>query len=523
MTSRSRVLGPRRLVAVLALLLLGGACTGGGGKTSSTGSAPSCHPNRGGTVTVGVQDDIVSWDYNVNGTTGGPTPLNATSLVFDPLVRPTDDVSGVEYRLARSITPSDDYQTWTILVRPGVRFQDGRPLTSADVAFTLSYVLHGPFGYALGSVKSIDPVDNLTVRVRLSAPYTHFVTEGLAEYAASVIPNNFGGKSKSDFWRHPYGTGPYKLSSYTPGSGFDLVRNPEYWDRKVPRYIEKIEFKFVPDSNDRILGLEGGDFQLIDRVPPDAKDRLPGDALLRPTKDSTITDALFPNSDNPLLADDGVRRAIFYGIDRQSIIQVLNGLAAPAVASVANVLPGITPGRVVPQYDLQRAKQLMRSSSHPSGGSFSLQFVQGDPAVSLEAQVVQSDLAKLGIHVDLRPLGFAEFFDRAVKSEFDMMLFPNTAVTPDPIDAVGFFVSTKGYWGGWPTATQAKLLGQLEAASAEAQREKIYDASEADVLSNAYVIPLVDRFYIDAQNVKLANLAISRFDQWHLETAWLCA
>jgi peptide/nickel transport system substrate-binding protein len=215
-----------------------GAVVGAGGfLTACSGSSTSSHatstagkPKRGGDLKVGL-------------TGGGPTDtvdphkgityLDSSRLqsLYSPLVQ-LDANAELEYMLAESITPNSDFTQWTIKLKQGVTFHNGKPLTAQDVIFTLNRILSNQLSGSIPlgpiDIKNTKAVDAHTVQVAMSKPYSSFVTQLAASWVYLYIaPVGFNPAK-------PVGTGPFMFKSFSSGQRSVFTRNPHYWRSGLP-------------------------------------------------------------------------------------------------------------------------------------------------------------------------------------------------------------------------------------------------------------------------------------------------
>ena len=170
--------------------------------------------------------------------------------------------------LAQGYTMSSDGKTWTFVLRPGVKFSDGRPLTAKDVAFSIQRTAshpHWPLGFLDFAIKDFKATDSRTVTFELSQPWAPFLSD-ISVFANSIMPNNLGGESGSAFFANPIGTGPFLLKSFQKGAGVVLTRNKNYWQSGKP-YLDEVSFSYIPDDNQRVEQLKGGEVDVISAVP----------------------------------------------------------------------------------------------------------------------------------------------------------------------------------------------------------------------------------------------------------------
>jgi len=309
-------------------------------------------------------------------------------------------------------------------LRDGVRFGDGRPMTARDVVWTIDSMRSGqvisPKTASYASVDTVEARDARTVILHLKHA-DNFLLTNLSTGAFGVVPEGSG----RDFWRHPVGTGPFRFVSQQIDQDVVAERNPLSW-AGAPR-IERVRFRVVPDAITESLEMEKGSGDV-------AVNSLPMDALpvlaARPNlvvEDSAGTQVQYLgfNLRDPLLKDARVRQAIACAIDRKLIIQTLLRGHAQLAESLLPVSHWAYTGDG-PRYDYDpaRAAQLLNDAGYPSrqdGARFHLTMkTSTDEGTRLLAAVLQQQLAKVGISLDLRSYEFATFYSDLNRGAFQM-------------------------------------------------------------------------------------------------------
>jgi len=195
--------------------------------------------------------------------------MNAFSLVFDPLfIIGKDDFKPVPH-LAESWETTDD-TTWVFHLRPGVMFQDGndvfpdganREVTADDVVYSINRFLNVSTSFTLGNLTSVTATDRYTVEIKTAAPDPFLVTDPNRLTRAVIVPHEAVEQlGEEGFARNPIGSGPFKLTSFTPDQELTFVRNEDYW---LPVNLDGVEFAFIPDPTVQTIALEAGDIDVI--------------------------------------------------------------------------------------------------------------------------------------------------------------------------------------------------------------------------------------------------------------------
>ncbi len=309
-------------------------------------------------------------------------------------------------------------------LRPGVRFSDGQALTARDVVWSIDSIRNGavisPKAAAYKSIASVEAAGPLTVVFHLNHP-DNFLLTNLATGAFGVVPYGAG----SNFWRDPVGTGPFRFVSQRIDQDVLIARNPLSWSEK-PR-IARIRFAVVPDAITMALELEKGSADVeMNSLPMDVLPMLARRPNLRVT-DAPGTDIQYLafNTRDPILKHVRVRQAIACAIDRPLIIRTLwGGRAEPAVSLLPANHWAWTGNVARYDYDPARADRLLDEAGFrrgPDGVRFHLTMkISHDEQTRLLAVVLQQELAKIGIALELRSYEFATFYSDVTRGAFQM-------------------------------------------------------------------------------------------------------
>ncbi|WFE63693.1 ABC transporter substrate-binding protein [Micromonospora sp. WMMD714] len=373
---------------------------------SSAGPSPA-GTSGGGTIVVATAGEPDTLNPVLN---YGP---DGASLIFDGLVA-RDARNQLVPALARELPQvSADGRTVTAKLREGVLFHDGSPLTAQDVVFTYQAVLDPKVDSTLRSdldmLASVTAPDPATVVFTLKHPYAPF----LQRLALGVVPAKaFAGQdvNRAEFNRRPIGTGPYRMTSWTPGDRLVLAANDRYWGGRPAN--PGVVVAFVADDNVRAQRMRAGEFDAAELPPKLATgfaDR-DGHRVQRvPTAD--YRGVMLPMG-NPVLGDLAVRRALHAAVDRQAMVDgVLGGAGEPAFGPVPPssefAEPSVT-GR--PAADPAAATALLDAAGWTPGpdgiraragrkAAFTLMYPAADSLRKELALAVTADARKIGIAV----------------------------------------------------------------------------------------------------------------------------
>ena len=227
---------------------------------------------RGGQMVFGRAADSLFLDPVLN---DANLDIWILTNLYDTLLQPTADGKRVQPGLASRYTVSKDGMTMKLTLRPGIKFADGSPITSADVKWNLDRARNpdnGIWGFLIESIASVAASGN-TVTITLKHP-DPVLPAALATFNTAIMPqklfNAAPGKNDAEkakaFAEKPIGSGPFVLSEWKRGSYMVLKRNPYYWkkgeDGKALPYLDTLRFEIIPDDNTRILKLQAGEFRV---------------------------------------------------------------------------------------------------------------------------------------------------------------------------------------------------------------------------------------------------------------------
>src|SRR3984893_2925087 len=338
--------------------------------------------------------------------------------------------------------------TYTLHLRPGVHFEDGRPLTSADVKFTFDYILNpanrSPKRGAFRLVASIDTPDPVTVVFHLKEPYASFPVN-LVRTTTGIVPAN----ATANFSQHPIGSGPFRFVSQSQDSEVIIERNPEYF-RAGPQ-ISRVRFRIVPDAIVRALELRKGSADLeLSSLAPDMIPVLAKQSSLSVTEGpgANLT-FLGLNLEDPILAHREVRQALAYATDREALIRyLLHGQAQVAAGGLPPSHWAYEPRVTQYKLDAARATHLLDSAGYPrqqDGVRLHLMLkTSTDEPYRLIGAALPDQWRRVGIDLELRPLEQATLLSDALKGNFQINLLRWVGATSDP-DFFEFAFSSKRF------------------------------------------------------------------------------
>jgi peptide/nickel transport system substrate-binding protein len=358
-----------------------------------------------GTMTWGVHITLASRWLDPAETEGIITPFMVLYGLHDALVKPMKDGPNTP-SLAESWTASRDGLTYEFVIRKGVKFHNGDPVTAEDVKFSFERYRGAGVKILKDRVREIQIVDPGRVRFHLKAPWPDFMTfyGTSATGAGWIVPKKYVERVGDDgFKKAPIGAGPYRFVSFNPGVELVLEAYEGYW-RKVPN-IKRLVLRSIPDEVTRAAALKKGEvdiaYLLTGPVAEDVR-RTPGFKLVAPSHSQGVFWIDMPDQWDPKSPwhDRRVRLAASHSIDRNALNQAETlGFSKPTGGIIPRVFEFAR--AFEPQaYDPARAKQLLAEAGFPNG------FDAGDlhpwPPYTSMGEAIAGYLQAVGIKTRIR-------------------------------------------------------------------------------------------------------------------------
>ena len=493
------------------------------GLTAGAGTAVT--PKRGGELRIARIEDSQSFDKT---NVFQNESIWLTQQLMEQLYAVGRDGRTLKPWLATSHTVSNGGKRYTFRLREGVRFSNGQPMTAADVKFSLddARAQSKGWGFLDIAIKNVQVRDPQTVVINLKYRWAPFLAD-IALFSNAIIPKDFAGEKRAEFYKHPVGTGPFMWDKRVVGQSVTFKRNPYYWQKGKP-YLDSVTWSFVSDQNTRELQLRGGQIE-IDEFPPfnsiKKLNNTPGITMrLFP---STRTDYLLMNESYAPLADRNVRRAISYAIDRKSIVRsVLFGFGKPANSFMPPQVPFYDPNAPGIQYSMAKARAELAKSEFPEGFKVDLQVGAGEQVDNAIGQILQQSLKKLGITVTFKQVDTSTAFANIQERKYQLGFSYWTMDIADPDELVTFAVDAKGggadsFFTGYNNPAVVKLSQQAQREVNVAKRRALYKQIQRIAAEDAFMGFLYYSPFRYAFSKKVHGFVVYPLGNYHLEDVWL--
>ncbi len=454
---------------------------------------------QGGSMVVTYKDDISTFDPAIGYDWQNWSMIKS---LFDGLMDYEPGTTELRPDLAESYTVSDDGLTYTFKLRKGVKFHNGRELTSADVKYSIEravnpetqspgqgffWQINGFEDMTSGKAKKLSGItapDPYTVVIKLSQPDATFL-QIVAINFAFAVPREEVEKYGQDFGRNPVGTGAYKMTEWSLGQRVVFERNKDYFREGKP-YLDKITFEVGQDPTVALLRLKRGEVDVLgDAIPsaqflqekndPKNKGMIVEGGLLH-------TGYVTMNVTKPPFDNKLVRQAVNMAINKDRVLRIVNNRGVAATQPLPPAMPGYGADYEGYPFDPEKAKQLMAEAGFADGFETELYAMNTDPNPRI-AQAIQQDLAKIGIKAEVKALAQSTVIAAGGDGTAPMIWSGGMAWIADYPDPSNFYGPILGCGGavpgGWNWAKYCNK--EIEALATKADGMAGKDQAEARI------------------------------------------
>jgi peptide/nickel transport system substrate-binding protein len=472
----------------------------------AAGAFTGARAAAGGSITFGLEAETT--DYCLPRAQLAISGIQVAAAIYDTLTVPNDRGQIVPY-LAKAVTPSPDFTTWTIALRPGVKFHDGTALDAAALKLNLDSYRGAPGAPNSGPlltiyfkfIQDVEVVDPLTVRVGLSTPVADFpaylYNSGRIGIAAPAQLNS-GDACATKL----IGTGPFVLEDYKQNEHTIVKRNPNYWQKGYPK-VDKITFVPLPEGAARVTQLQGGQLDITHTDSALQIDALRGlgSRVKRLTQPPGLREIhyYFLLTGSAPFRDAAARVAFATALDRRRLDQIrANGIFEVANSIMDRNAPGYLKDAGYPRYSLTKAKQLVSQYKAAHGGSFHIVLGTGtDPESSAEMQEVKQELGNAGITADIAQFDQATLINKALSGDINVLdwrnLHGSIATHSDESNYIWFANYNSGNlvnFGHFTDPTTQSLLDAGRSLTDPNQINKNYQDFNKAMAKQVYLLPI---------------------------------
>ncbi len=522
------------IVAVAVWVTACGGSSSGGTSSGSlenvTTTATSAKPEPGGTLTITTPLEPITLDPNVGELDAGSQ--HAQRLIFQQLleVEPGPKPEIIP-GLAEKWSIDTKAEKGTFHLREA-KFSDGSPVTAEDVKFSFERAIDPkidatesePLAKLIASIETPDPK---TVVLHFAGPRPA-IKYYLAIATLSVISKKaFEKLGPKRFGTEPMdaGSGPFKIVKWTKGQVIEFARNPFYWKKGLP-YLDKVDLRYVPDDNTRILDVRSGGADMADEIPYSQLESLNGTNGVKLVVGhvAAVDSVLLHASAAPLKSQE-VRQALNYATPREAIRKVAfagdGELGVTIIPQVKYFDPSIKPYPL----DTGKAKELLEEAGYPNGFTLHLELLGGDAISSQVATILQAAWGEVGVKLEIETVDYGTLTTKYLEGEFEAILFPPTAVSLD-IPSEDEFVNTftdpffESIFGVHNPKLK-QLREEMEGTWSEAKRTQIYSQFEQEQRENPETVPMVEASSRTLLKEDVEGFEYVVLNWWNLDQTWL--
>ncbi|MGC2412915.1 MAG: ABC transporter substrate-binding protein [Stellaceae bacterium] len=452
-----------------------------------------------GQLTWGIHVSLAPAWFDPAETSGLITPFMVLYALQDAMVKPMPG-SVLTPSLAESYTSSEDGLSYDFVLRDGVKFHNGDPVTAEDVKFSFQRYRGASKDLMASRVAAIETPDPRHVRFKLKDAWPDFLTfYGNATGAGWIVPRKYVEKVGDDGYKKaPIGAGPYKFVSFTPGVELVFEAFEGYW-RKTPS-VKRLVFRVIPEEATRLAALKRGEIDIAYSIRGELAEEVqhtPG-LTLKPVYPPAPFWLAFADQWDPKSPwyDERVRKAANLAIDRKSINQALTlgyskitGSVIPDSFQFFWKPPEAT-------YDPATAKQLLAAAGHPGGFDFGEYYC--DSSYSNIAEAVLNNFGEVGIRGKLMPIERAGFLKGAAEKKYKNVIQLGSGAFGNAATRLAAFIVKGGayVYGSYPDIDElfAKQAIELDHKKREATLHKIQQL----VYNKSVISPIWQLAFINA-------------------------
>lgn len=437
----------------------------------------------GGTLKVGISADPTTLDPYVYSTT---IDRQVFRQIFNNLYRYNLDSLMPENVLIESEEVSDDGKTFTMYLREGITFHNGKEMEAEDIKFSIEQAMRPEASRSaslLSGITAINIVDPLTVELKLENRDNILIHSLVDVY---VTPND----DSIDHSLTPVGTGPFKFIEWRRNEQIVLEKNEDYWEDGYPK-LDGVVFKTVPDSSVMALQLQSEQLDLIHPVGTSQAQQVmenPSTKMQEVNKESNTSSHLMViNNSKAPFDNKKFRQAVNYALDREKMEQSLFGTFVVRSSSIPESHTKYNSDAPIYRKDIDKAKQLLEESGY-NGEEVELMYHNINMTYDIVAKIADQSLKDAGINVKLRGIEIAQWVENVFdKKEFDLAL-TGIIPKPEPVDLLNHpYGKINGESIQWANTAWYDKVTEVKTSSPE-KADKLLDELQYEVLDESPAI-----------------------------------
>ncbi|MEM7124709.1 MAG: ABC transporter substrate-binding protein [Chloroflexota bacterium] len=515
------------LVVVIGSLLLSCAAPAAAPEPAASESsadavaAPSGDPVSGGTLRVAFQNEWAGLDPHVTSSYSSYQVLNN---VLEGLTT-YDDNMNLQPLLAESWEQSEDGLTWTIKLREGVMFSNGRKMTAEDVKWSFERLIDPETGSGnaarVGPPETIiEAVDDVTVTITHPEPFGIFPQSIGFDKSAGIMAME--SLDEDGMVQVPIGTGPFVISEVEGTTKIVLTKNESYWQEGLP-YLDSVEISPIPDDTVRETALRGGEVDWVLAIAPQNFDSLQEDPnVVVATAPQLSYDYIGINLTREPFTDVRVRQAIALAIDREQLCAAgFFGLCETIQGPVGSGSPWFFDYAPY-ERDVDAAKALLAEAGYPDG--FEMEWL---PTVAYgetvrAAQVLQQQLTEIGITSTINAPEWSEWLELEGNFKYDAYICNwNGLIDADQYYYLQHKTDLMFNFTGYSNPDFDALVDEGRAMSDFDKRYEIYEEANQILVDEAPYIYMYNKQEVRAYSPTVQGFNVRPDQANNFWTVWL--
>ena len=473
----------------------------------------SAAPAAAKEITVGIASTFTTMDPYDAGDTLSQT---AAKSMYEGLFGLDKDMK-LKNVLAEGYEVSADGLVYTVKLRKGVKFHDGTEFQADAVKANFDRVTNKANAlrrYSLyNNIAKTEVVDPYTVRITLKKPFSAFINQLAHPAGVMICPKSLEKYPGKQIAFHPCGTGPYTMAEYNPSEILHVVKNPNYWQKGLPK-LDGITFKPVPENSTRVAMLRTGEAQFIFPVPPEQVKTLEGEPGIDVTVSPSIIERYVAfNTKIKPFSDPKVRQALNYAINKAALAKVaFNGFAVPATGIAPEGVDYATQFKAWP-YDPKKARELLKEAGYPNGFTTTLWSLYNHTTAQKVIQFLQQQFAQVGVKVSVLAMESGQrtayLLHKPEDTKLNMLYAGWSSSTGEldwavrPLLATASWAPVAGNYGYYSNPVLDKNFAEALKTTDRAKKQALYDAAQKSTWDETPWIPLVVEQNVSA---KVKNL-----------------
>lgn len=451
---------------------------------------------------------------------------------YNRLIRKNHNTGEIEPELAKSWEISNDGLHFTFHLRDDVYFHNGDKMTAEDVAWTMNE-WHKNETYTkdyLVFFNNAEVLDENTVVMHYDKVYAAAL-ESLCMPLVGILNKNYVLEKMGSDWDSsgnaqsraiyggidPVGTGPFKFVKKVSGESYTMASNEKYFEGEPA--FKNVTVKIMTDTNAALMALEAGEIDALSHIPSSDKLAVESnrDLVWYQNDDTPILIWLMLNKADKYLANDKVRQAIAYALDKEEIaIGTTDGVGGVLHSPIPTKATGYSDVVADYEQDLEKAKQLLAEAGYPNGFTIEMKTITAN-TYKKPSDIIQAQLAKIGI--DVKIIIVDTFWSDVAAHDFSMGVMNLCIYVPDADQAL-YPLYYSGAKRNYVAVSNKKLDSLLDEARSETdveKRTKIYGEIQQIFHDDLFMIPLCNYAAILAANKNVKNIEVSPVFAWNIK------